>query len=99
MRTGSQWGTKPPSIYMKARGEDDAAAMTGKRIVFIHPDGLFQIMGTDDGMAKLPVVAEEFEAGGRLVEFASLVRVTPRAAYYKEPMEPGVSYTFDERQK
>lgn len=69
-----------------------------KRIVFIHPDGMRQIMGTDEGFDTLPIVAENFEVRGRIVPFASLVRVTTRAAYYKEPMVPA-SYTFHEAQK
>lgn len=62
-----------------------------KRIVFIHPDGLMQIMGTDDGMPSLPVTAEGFAVQGRTVPFASLVRVTSRAAYYKEPLVPATT--------
>jgi len=57
-----------------------------KRVVFVHPSGLCQIMGTLDEFPQPPVSAECFEALGRTVPFASLYRVTPRAAYYKEPM-------------
>lgn len=76
-----------------------------KRIVFQHPDGLHQILGATDG--DLPTVLQfqapdgspvPFETRGRVVPFASLVRVTHRAAFYKEPLVPA-SYTFDARQK
>lgn len=69
-----------------------------KRIVFLHPNGIAQIMGTDEGFPELPVTAGEFVAMGRLVPFASLVRVTERVAYYREPLVPG-SYNFDPRQQ
>ena len=69
------------------------------RIVFVHPDGLHQIMGTDEGMATLPVTAEGFVVLGRAVPFASLYRVTPRIAYYKEPMMPSTHSTFNPRQQ
>lgn len=76
-----------------------------KRIVFVHPDGLHQIVGATDG--ELPVTLQfvgpdgqpvPFQARGRVVPFASLVRVTPRAAFYKEPLVPS-SYTFHEAQR
>ena len=70
-----------------------------KRILFLRPDGIYQIMGTNAEFPTLPVTAEGFEAGGRLIPFASLYRVTPRAAYYKEPMELSNHSTFDPRQK
>ncbi len=69
-----------------------------KRIVFVHPDGLHQIMGTDAKFPSLPVTAENFEVRGRRVAFASLYRVTTRAAYYREPITPA-SYTFNEAQR
>ena len=69
-----------------------------KRILFLRQDGIYQIMGTDAKFPTLPVTAEGFEAGGRLIPFASLYRVTSRAAFYKEPMVPS-NYTFDPRQK
>jgi hypothetical protein len=69
-----------------------------KRIVFQHPDGIMQIMGTWGDDAPLPVTAENFVARGRNVQFASLVRATPRAAYYKEPMMPA-SYTMHAEQR
>lgn len=67
--------------------------MTEKRVVFVHPDGLHQILGTTAGFERLPVTAENFQTRGRVVPFASLVRVTSRAAYYREPIIPG-PYTF-----
>lgn len=66
-----------------------------KRVVFVHPDGLHQICGVSDA---LPVTIEGFQALGRPVAFASLVRVTPRAAFYKEPTTPA-SYRFDTAQQ
>lgn len=66
-----------------------------KRIVFVHPGGLHQIMGTD---AAFPVTAENFVALGRTVPFASLYRMTPRSAYYKEPIAPASS-RFNEAQR
>jgi hypothetical protein len=72
--------------------------LSGKRIVFLRPDGIAQIMGTDESFETLPVTAENFVAGGRLVPFASLYRVTPRAAWYKEPIAPG-SRTLHEAQR
>jgi hypothetical protein len=59
-----------------------------KRIVFVHPNGLHQIIGTDAPFPALPVTAEGFHALGREVAFASLVKVTTRAAFYKEPLIP-----------
>lgn len=55
-------------------------------------------MGTLDDFPRPPVTAENFTAQGRLVPFASLVRVTTRAAFYKEPMVPA-GYTFHEAQR
>lgn len=71
----------------------------GKRIIFVHPDGLCQIIGTDAGFESLPVVGEGFVIMGRSVEFCSLFRVTHRGAYYKEPMELSNHSTDHERQK
>jgi hypothetical protein len=70
-----------------------------KRIVFHHPDGMMQIMGWWGDDAPLPITAENFVARGRKVPFASLVRTTPRAAYYKEPMTPQSYSSFDARQQ
>lgn len=69
-----------------------------KRAVFVHPSGLCQIMGTLDDFPRPPVTAEGFTVQGRLVPFASLYRMTPRAAFYKEPIVPA-GYTFHEAQR
>ncbi len=69
-----------------------------KRIVFVDHDGLHIIMGTDAEFPTLPVTAQNFEVRGRRVAFASLYKVTTRAAYYREPIVPA-SYTFHEAQR
>jgi len=71
-----------------------------KRIVFVHPSGLHQIMGTDGDLPApaLPVTAGPFEALGRRVEFASLYRMTSRGAFYREPIVPA-EHTFHEAQR
>lgn len=68
-----------------------------KRIVFLHPDGLAQILGVHDG--ELPVCVGPFEVCGRVVPFASLVKVKRGAAYYKEPMLPTSAQSFHEAQQ
>ena len=73
-----------------------------KRVVFIHPDGLHQILGvlgTADAPVALPVTVEGFTVLGRLVPFASLVKVKRGAAYYKEPMLPTSAQSFHEAQQ
>lgn len=75
-----------------------APAAREKRIVFTDRDGQAHILGTDAKLASLPVTAEDFPLRDRVVPFASLVRVTPRAAYYVEPMAPA-SRTFHEQQR
>lgn len=69
-----------------------------KRVVLIHPDGMRQICGVVEETTELPITVEGFSALGRDVPFASLVRVTARAAYYKEPMVPS-SYSFHSAQR
>ena len=78
----------------------------GKKIVFVHPDGLHQIIGATDTQPPTVLqfrgpdgVVVPFEIRGRVVPFASLYRVTRRAAYYKEPLVPGASHTFHEAQQ
>lgn len=56
-------------------------------------------MGTDEGFDPLPVTAEGFTTRGRVVPFASLFKVTTRAAFYKEPMVPASSKTFHAEQR
>lgn len=81
-----------------------------KRIVFQHVHGpltgLYAIMGLTDQFGlkpgqALPTEAEGFEAQGRVVEFAGLVKVTNRYALYREPLEFGgkKSRGFDARQQ
>ena len=67
----------------------------GKRVVLVHPDGVRQILGVVEG--ELSVTAGPLQERGRDIPFVSLVRVTTRAAYYKEPLVPA-SYTFHDRQ-
>lgn len=69
-----------------------------KRIVFVHPSGLHEIVGTTDTLPELPIVAQGFTLQGREVPFASLFRVSHRAAFYKEPMVPA-SYSFHKEQR
>lgn len=72
---------------------------TSKRVVFVHPSGLHQIIGLapDD---NLPVVLDgPIPVGDRVIPFASLVRVTRGAAYYKEPLTCSArTFTKDPRQ-
>lgn len=81
-------------------------APTVKRIVFQHTQGphagLFAIMGltSDFGLKpdeNLPGHAEGFEAHGRVIPFAGLVKVTSRYALYREPLKFGEK-SFDRRQ-
>jgi hypothetical protein len=67
-----------------------------KRVVFLHPDGIPQILG--EWSPDLPITAENFTLRGRLIEFASLVKVTQRAVFFREPMLPA-SYSFDAAQR
>lgn len=69
-----------------------------KRLVFVHPDGLHQIIGHGEGLSALPVALPKFQVRGRTVQFSSLYRVTPRMALYREPIVPA-SYTFHEAQQ
>lgn len=72
-----------------------------KRLVFVHADGLHQIIGHsgDLGKHKIPVVMPPIDLRGRTIEFSSLYKVTPRAAYFKAPMLPVARNTFHEEQK
>jgi hypothetical protein len=73
--------------------------VSGKRIVFLDRERDYAvIVGHDGDLASLPVTVQNFEVRGRVVPFASLVKVTTRAAYYSEPLVPA-SYTFAEGQK
>lgn len=74
-----------------------------KRVVFEHPDGLAQILGYVPDGGTVPIVIPlqgmpAMELRGRVVAFASLVRMTPRAAFYREPMIPA-SYSFHAAQQ
>jgi hypothetical protein len=70
-----------------------------KRVVLIHADGMAQILGTGTVGGDLPVTIGSFEALGREIPFASLYRVTSRAAYFKAPTVPKSFNTFHENQK
>lgn len=52
----------------------------------MHPDGIPQICGAHDG--ELPVIIKDSTMRGRSIPFVSLVKVTERAAFYKEPLVP-----------
>lgn len=67
-----------------------------KRVVFLHPDGIAQIVGV--WSADTPQTAEGFTLRGRLIPFASLVKVTQRAVFFREPMLPA-SYSFNAAQQ
>jgi hypothetical protein len=73
-----------------------------KRIVFVHPNGMHQILG--HAPAEYPITlplpgTPPMDLLGKEVPFASLVKVTERMAVYKEPMIPGThTYTKDARQ-
>lgn len=75
-----------------------------KRLVFVHPDGLHQILGTVDQAtlkvdAPPPVVLPPITLRGAEIPFSSLYRVTTRAALYKAPVIPTSANTFHEAQK
>ena len=58
-----------------------------KRIIFTHRNGIQRIVGVHDG--PLPdAISIPFEVAGEQIEFANLVRVTNRAAFYREPIVP-----------
>lgn len=72
-----------------------------KRVVFVHDDGIHQILGTFPGQAPVTLVPDNasIQVRGRIIPFASLYRVTSRAAYYKAPTVPQSFNTFHEVQK
>ena len=67
-----------------------------KRVVFLHPDGIYEICGVEQ--EPRIITAENFTLRGRFIEFASLFKVTTRAAYYREPIVPA-SNGFHEAQR
>lgn len=70
-----------------------------KRIVFIHRDGLHEILGAAD-KAEIPVAIMEPIATSRgVVPFCSLVKEGPRAMFFKAPMVPQALGAFDARQQ
>jgi len=71
-----------------------------KRVVFVHDDGIHQILGTatDPPVALVPE-GDAIEVRGRIIPFASLYRVTTRAAYYKAPTVPSSGQTLHEAQR
>lgn len=79
------------------------ATVTGpmsKRAVFVHSDGLHQIIGLVNQDIPVTLAGEGtvIQLRDRVIPFASLIKVTERVAFYKEPMIPA-SYTFDKRQQ
>ena len=80
-----------------------------KRILFEHTvgpyPGLLQIMGMVSELGAtdnepLPDHAEGFEALGRLIDFASLIKVTRTYAFYRELNPDNMpSKTFDKDQQ
>ena len=79
-----------------------------KRIVFEHTQGKLAgipaIMGltSDFGLEPgkpLPDHAEGFEAHGRLIPFAGLIKVTNRYALYREPLLFGNQTSFHSEQQ
>lgn len=61
---------------------------TKKRMVFEDQVlGTF-VLGGEEMSDKLPITAGPFECAGRVVPMISLVRVTRRCAFYREPMVP-----------
>jgi len=75
-----------------------ATDTTPKRVVFIHADGMEQICGASL-VKDLSVCIGPFTMLGREIPFASLYRVTTRAAYYKAPTIPTSAQTFHAEQK
>jgi hypothetical protein len=73
-----------------------------KRIVFLHPDGIYQILGVAPPELLPTVIAADnsvIETRGRVIPFASLVQVKERYAVYKEPLTPtSATFTKDARQ-
>ena len=70
-----------------------------KRVVFMDGD-VPTIMGALEPDEAAPVCTDGmFGCNGRNVAFASLVRVTPRAVFYKEPMVPRSYGSMDPRQR
>lgn len=68
-----------------------------KRIVFLHPDGIYQILGIAD---VLPVILSDAMPDATPAFFASLVRVTSRAGFYKgSASQPGTYGSFDRAQR
>lgn len=79
-----------------------ATTPTQKRIVFMHDDGIHQILGVHAGELPVTLVPEGATAilvRDKIIPFASLVRVTSRAAYYKMPMQNVPAQTFSEAQR
>jgi hypothetical protein len=75
-------------------------APSEKRIIFEHADGVFQILGVHSG--ELPVTlagdGAAIQVRGQVIPFASLYKVTTRAAWYRAPHTPNAK-TFHASQK
>lgn len=61
-------------------------ASAEKRLVFEHATGLTALCGLWEGPP--PVVLPPFQVLGETIPFASLYKVTERAAYYRAPVVP-----------
>lgn len=61
---------------------------TRKRMVFEDTARGVFVLGGDEMSDKLPVTAGPFDCDGRVVPLISLVKVTRRCAFYREPMVP-----------
>lgn len=72
-----------------------------KRAVFVHDDGIHQILGVIE--AEPPVVlagdGAVIQTRGRTIPFASLYRVTTRAAFYRAPIIPTTANKFHGAQR
>lgn len=70
-----------------------------KRIVFVHRDGLHEILGAAE-KAQIPVtITEPIQTARGIVPFCSVVKEGPRAIFFKAPMVPTTLGAFDVRQQ
>lgn len=59
------------------------AEVLERRIVFVHPSGLRQIVGRLEAMVLPPAHVGPVEVGGEVFERVALEDLTPRAAVYR----------------